>query len=145
MMGCSNPHPHGQVRFLKLLVHLTTTLADLSLSSNRPGPSPTSPLAPPPFFSPNATTLNRSSQSSKLPFCVLSSLSSSLILGADRSSPSRSTNGNPSLLLNYATSELAKHVNGDDDSRVVLVGKHFVAVVPFWASWPFETMVIPFQ
>ncbi len=27
--------------------------------------------------------------------------------------------------------------------RVILENDHFVAVVPFWATWPFETMIIP--
>lgn len=55
------------------------------------------------------------------------------------------TNGLPSLLLSYATSEIAKYSRGDADNRVILQGEHFVAVVPFWASWPFETMIIPYK
>ncbi len=27
--------------------------------------------------------------------------------------------------------------------RVVFSNEHFVALVPFWASWPFETMILP--
>ncbi len=29
------------------------------------------------------------------------------------------------------------------DERVVCANEHLVAVVPFWATWPFETMIIP--
>lgn len=40
------------------------------------------------------------------------------------------------LLLDYLDYELA------DGSRVVDANEHFVVVTPFWAVWPFETMVI---
>ena len=41
------------------------------------------------------------------------------------------------LLLDYASSELAC---GD---RVVVDSQHWLTVVPFWAAWPFETLLIP--
>jgi UDPglucose--hexose-1-phosphate uridylyltransferase len=41
------------------------------------------------------------------------------------------------LLVAYLRSELAA------DERVVLANDAFVAVVPFWAAWPFETLVLP--
>lgn len=43
------------------------------------------------------------------------------------------------LLCDYAGQELAA---GD---RVVRRNDHFVALVPFWAVWPFETLVLPIQ
>jgi UDPglucose--hexose-1-phosphate uridylyltransferase len=27
-------------------------------------------------------------------------------------------------------------------TRIVLENEHFVALVPYWAVWPFETMII---
>lgn len=42
-----------------------------------------------------------------------------------------------SLLVEYAEREIA------DGSRVVGVNEDWVSVVPFWALWPFETMVLP--
>lgn len=42
-----------------------------------------------------------------------------------------------SLLLNYLHQELS--VN----ERVIYENTHFAIVVPFWAVWPFETMIIP--
>ena len=30
-----------------------------------------------------------------------------------------------------------------DGSRIVLQTEHFVVLVPFWATWPFETLVLP--
>ena len=45
-------------------------------------------------------------------------------------------NGRP-LLLDYAASELK------DRSRIVVEGEHWFAVVPFWALWPFETLLLP--
>ncbi len=40
------------------------------------------------------------------------------------------------LLCDYLTIELAA------GERIVLQNDHFVALVPFWAVWPFETMVL---
>ncbi|MCH7822131.1 MAG: UDP-glucose--hexose-1-phosphate uridylyltransferase [Proteobacteria bacterium] len=45
-------------------------------------------------------------------------------------------NGNV-LLDDYLQAELK------DGSRVVVAGGHFVAVVPYWAVWPFETLIVP--
>ncbi|HWQ11386.1 MAG TPA: UDP-glucose--hexose-1-phosphate uridylyltransferase [Roseiflexaceae bacterium] len=41
-----------------------------------------------------------------------------------------------SLLADYLALELA------DGARLVLENAHFVALVPFWAVWPFETLVV---
>jgi UDPglucose--hexose-1-phosphate uridylyltransferase len=41
------------------------------------------------------------------------------------------------LLLDYAREELAR------GERVVVANEHWVAVVPYWASWPFELLLIP--
>ena len=42
-----------------------------------------------------------------------------------------------SLLLDYAQKESA------DGSRTVVETKHWIAVVPYWAAWPFETLLMP--
>jgi UDPglucose--hexose-1-phosphate uridylyltransferase len=42
------------------------------------------------------------------------------------------------LLCSYAARELA------EVSRVVCANDQFIAVVPFWAVWPFETLVLPY-
>ncbi|MDX2141612.1 MAG: UDP-glucose--hexose-1-phosphate uridylyltransferase [Chloroflexota bacterium] len=41
------------------------------------------------------------------------------------------------LLVEYAKAEIER------DERVVALNDHWVAVVPFWAVWPFETLVLP--
>lgn len=41
-----------------------------------------------------------------------------------------------SLLLDYVNLEL------NEKERIVLENEHFVALVPFWAVWPYETMII---
>lgn len=41
------------------------------------------------------------------------------------------------LLLDYATEELR------DRSRIVVEGEHWFAVVPYWALWPYETLLLP--
>jgi UDPglucose--hexose-1-phosphate uridylyltransferase len=42
-----------------------------------------------------------------------------------------------SLLMDYLATELA------DGRRTVCENEHFVAVVPYWAVWPFETLLLP--
>lgn len=42
-----------------------------------------------------------------------------------------------SLLLDYAAEELR------DRSRIVVEGEHWFAVVPYWALWPYETLLLP--
>lgn len=41
------------------------------------------------------------------------------------------------LLLDYAEQEFAL------EERVVVADAHWLAVVPFWATWPFETLLLP--
>lgn len=41
------------------------------------------------------------------------------------------------LLLDYAARERDRGV------RLVVESKHFTAVVPFWAIWPYETLILP--
>jgi UDPglucose--hexose-1-phosphate uridylyltransferase len=41
-----------------------------------------------------------------------------------------------SLLLDYVELELKQ------DERIVLQNEHFVVLVPFWAVWPYETMIV---
>lgn len=43
------------------------------------------------------------------------------------------------LLLDYVQRELA------DGSRTVVETAHWLAVVPYWAAWPFETLLLPKQ
>ena len=43
------------------------------------------------------------------------------------------------LLLDYAHKELAAR------ERVVVDNEHWLVVVPFWAAWPFETLLLPKQ
>ncbi len=42
-----------------------------------------------------------------------------------------------SLLATYLAEELKKQ------ERIVVANNTFVALVPFWATWPFETMILP--
>ncbi|UNA33766.1 galactose-1-phosphate uridylyltransferase [Klebsiella pneumoniae subsp. pneumoniae] len=41
------------------------------------------------------------------------------------------------MLLDYVQRELA------DGSRTVVDTEHWLAVVPYWAAWPFETLLLP--
>jgi UDPglucose--hexose-1-phosphate uridylyltransferase len=44
-----------------------------------------------------------------------------------------------SLLQDYAAREIAAA------ARVVLQTEHWLVVVPFWAAWPFETLILPLK
>ena len=48
----------------------------------------------------------------------------------------RATHGRR-LLVEYAEQEVARN------ERVVVMNDHWVVVVPYWAYWPFETLVLP--
>jgi UDPglucose--hexose-1-phosphate uridylyltransferase len=80
-MGCSNPHPHGQIWAGDFI--------------------PEEPA--------------KEDLSQKEYFCE---------------------HGRP-LLLDYAAEELR------DGSRIVVEGEHWFAVVPYWALWPYETLLLP--
>jgi UDPglucose--hexose-1-phosphate uridylyltransferase len=41
------------------------------------------------------------------------------------------------LLLDYALVEL------EQKDRLLIANEHWLAVVPFWATWPFETLLMP--
>lgn len=83
MMGCSNPHPHGQAWTLNYI-----------------------PVEALKIF-----------QSQKAYY---------------------EANGKSHLLLEYAKAEIESR-----SPRIVVQGTHFAAVVPYWAIWPFETMICP--
>jgi UDPglucose--hexose-1-phosphate uridylyltransferase len=80
-MGCSNPHPHGQI-----------------WASN---------------FLPNEIQQEELNQ-----HCYF------------REHQSR-------LLYDYAQAELAEEI------RIIEQNEHWVVVVPYWATWPFETLLLP--
>ena len=83
LMGCSNPHPHGQVWATDALPN-----------------EPAKELA--------------------------------------RQREWQARHGRP-LLLDYARLELAR------GERVVVQTTHWLAVVPWWAVWPFETLLLPLE
>ena len=83
VMGCSNPHPHGQIWALDALPE---------------GPA-------------------KEDHQQRLYF---------------------SKHGS-SLLVDYALLELERQ------ERLVVENEHWVVVVPYWAVWPFETLLIPRQ
>jgi UDPglucose--hexose-1-phosphate uridylyltransferase len=85
IMGCSNPHPHGQ----------------LWASYNIP------------------TEIEKETRGQL----------------AYTSSNPQSATGN--LLMDYLITEL------EQNERVLFSNEHFVCLVPFWAVWPFETMILP--
>lgn len=80
IMGCSNPHPHGQIWAQSSLPTLVQKTHDSLLA----------------YFERHGRT----------------------------------------MLADYLEQELRK------GERIVIENEHFAALVPFWATWPFETMII---
>ncbi|KAA0261944.1 galactose-1-phosphate uridylyltransferase [Hafnia alvei] len=80
-MGCSNPHPHGQIWANSFLPNEAAREDRLQQA----------------YFEQNKTP----------------------------------------MLLDYAKREMA------DGSRTVVETEHWIAVVPYWAAWPFETLLLP--
>ncbi len=81
MMGCSNPHPHGQI-----------------------------------WAQHELPTLIQQKENNQLNYYE---------------------EHGSSLLLDYAIAELEKN------ERVLIKTDSFICLVPYWAKWPFETMIIP--
>ncbi|BGP20343.1 hypothetical protein JCM10213_001604 [Rhodosporidiobolus nylandii] len=104
MMGCSNPHPHGQAWSLSYV----PTIPSVMLRSQREF----------------AHEHKGQEMGEGVPLLI---------------------NSLPSLLLTYAASELASYRSDPASSRVIYLSEHFVAMVPYWASWPFEVLVVPFR
>ncbi|GLB35209.1 putative galactose-1-phosphate uridylyltransferase [Lyophyllum shimeji] len=98
IMGCSNPHPHGQVWSLSDV----PTIAATEIAS-----------------------LRRYSLSDV----------------TDSAAP-KGPKGRPCLLCEYAHIEIAAP---EAEARVVVKNDRWVAVVPWWATWPFEVLLLPYQ
>lgn len=100
-MGCSNPHPHGQIWALNYIPTIAaaelTSLARYALNPQIESSTPKAPCGP---------------------------------------------LGRPCLLCDYIHFELGVP---EDGRRIVVRNKHFVALVPWWAVWPFETLVLPYH
>ncbi|WFC98472.1 UDP-glucose--hexose-1-phosphate uridylyltransferase [Malassezia yamatoensis] len=97
-MGCSNPHPHGQVWSMDYI--------------------PDEPLQEMKSLRKFAT--DASNSSAKGP---------------------RDHHDRPCLLLEYAMMELC----APGRPRVVTKNDDFVALVPYWAVWPFEIVLLPYR
>lgn len=95
MMGCSNPHPHGQVWSLSVI--------------------PTNPA--------KALEAQRKY---------------SLREDLAPSDAPKGSQGKPSLLLEYTNYEV--NSVSLEEGRVVDKNEHWVALVPWWATWPFEIL-----
>jgi len=98
-MGCSNPHPHGQIW---------------------------------------STSVVPSTPAKELESLLAFSLRAP---AGEASSAPKGQNGRPCLLCEYAHLE----VNNTASSRVVLQNEEWVVIVPWWATWPFEVLVLPYK
>ncbi len=100
IMGCSNPHPHGQLWASRGL-------------PTEPAKEQRAQLA----------WLNRHHPSDAL---------QSAIVNPQSSIPDRSP-----LLLDYLDVERREGL------RLIFENEHFTCLTPYWAVWPFETMILP--
>lgn len=93
-MGCSNPHPHGQVWSLSEI--------------------PSEPAK-------EIESQKRYALRTDLP----------------KSDAPKGPVGRPNLILEYIHFEVGLP---RDEGRVVLRNEHWIAVVPWWAVWPYEIL-----
>src|SRR5687768_10994809 len=101
MMGCSNPHPHGQIWSLSTIPSIPLTeLKSLKAYALNPTSATSSPQPP------------------------------------------RGPHSLPCLLCDYIHTELAQPAS---TGRIVVLNEHFAALVPWWAIWPFEVLVLPYK
>lgn len=91
MMGCSNPHPHGQAWSLSQIPQIPST---------------------------ELTNLKEYAQQST----------------GELSEAPTGPNGKRCLLCDYA------HLEAGQSERVVLQNEDWIALVPWWAVWPFEIL-----
>lgn len=98
MMGCSNPHPHGQVWSLSTVPSLPAT---------------------------ELANLKRYAKSDVAP-----------------SGAPRGPHDCPCMLCEYAHFEASV---GLEEGRVVVQNDHWLALVPWWAIWPFEILLLPYR
>jgi len=98
MMGCSNPHPHGQVWSVSVV--------------------PT------------------------IPAQELRSLKKYALTNSQPSTAPKGYGGRQCLLCEYVHMEMGLP---KDDGRLVLSNEYWVALVPWWATWPFEILLLPYH
>ena len=79
---------------------------------------------------------------SEIPTLPATELASLARYAADPASPAaegapRSSSGKPCLLCEYANFEIGV---AEAEGRVVVKNEQWVALVPWWATWPFEIL-----
>lgn len=126
MMGASAPHPHGQVWTLSYTPdEPATELANLEAYAQRTAK---------PKANGHAHTNGCCPDDAAAPAALANGTGGHY----DASAPCRG-DGAPCLLCGYAASEVKR------GERVVALDGGWVAVVPFWAVWPYEIMVLPYN
>ncbi|KAF8892655.1 galactose-1-phosphate uridylyltransferase [Infundibulicybe gibba] len=99
IMGCSNPHPHGQVWSLSAIPTIPAT--ELTSLENY-----------------STTTTQAVSEAPRGP------------------------GGKPCLLCDYIHTE---RLLPREDGRIIVENEDWVALVPWWAIWPFEVLLLPYK
>lgn len=113
-MGCSNPHPHGQVWSSSAVPTIPAqelrSLKEYALTKKASEDAPRGPEGKP--------TMEKWTWISNF----------------------QSLSGKACLLCEYAQAEIRAP---KDAGRVVVSNDHWVALVPWWATWPFEILRKP--
>ncbi|KAG0376830.1 hypothetical protein BGX24_007148 [Mortierella sp. AD032] len=147
IMGCSNPHPHGQVWSTEDIPHETAvelenmakyrqryqrcmlcdyvkTETDADRKAKASG------------------SASRSSMENDVNEACSSSLHSAPLSGSDPTPPTTPTSNTFPSTKTVPLSTATKPRATPDGSRIVCENTSFICLVPFWATWPFETMVL---
>ncbi|KAJ3493252.1 hypothetical protein NLJ89_g11062 [Agrocybe chaxingu] len=77
-----------------------------------------------------------------IPAKELKSLKRYAHINYESASATKAPEGRPCLLCEYAHVEVNQP---RDEGRVVVLNDHWVALVPWWAIWPFEILLLPYR
>ncbi|KIY50199.1 galactose-1-phosphate uridylyltransferase [Fistulina hepatica ATCC 64428] len=125
MMGCSNPHPHGQAWSLSALPNLPAAeLASMKAYAAEHAGEPSCASSEIQLGSPSGP-------------CLLCDYAHSEVLIDEEEKGER---GSAS-----ATATPSTGTPQTTNSRVVIRNADWVAVVPWWAIWPFEILLLPYK
>lgn len=128
MMGASAPHPHGQIWTLNYV----PDEVDVELEQFRKYAVKHAGDAAP-VANGHEARANGSASASASGHC-----SGGACGGVEEgATPTRA--GSPCLLCTYGATEAG------NPERIVVKNEHWVAVVPFWAVWPYEILLLPYR
>ncbi|KAF9921025.1 hypothetical protein FBU30_008981 [Linnemannia zychae] len=144
IMGCSNPHPHGQVWSTEDIPQETAVeLENMGKYNQKYHRCMLCDYVKTETETNKKANASRSFESEDR--VDVSHSQPNPIAGTDPTPPVTPTSTTfPTKIPTYSTiePEITKAKSIPDGSRIVCENASFICLVPFWATWPFETMIL---